>query len=151
MRRSSANAGRLLCAVMVLTAAIPLQARTQKAPPDIVVTDQDDGKEITLHGDQRLIVRLPSPGGTAYIWSALMRPDSVVAFAKNPAPKDQKRQDRREVPIPGAPQNEEFAFHAAWFTETRAEPLTLILCPAQCDVKDPSTKLFKVSVTTRKN
>jgi hypothetical protein len=58
MKLSKMNAAWLLCAVMALIVGVP--AKAQSAPPDIIVTAQDNGKDITLHGSQRLIVRFPS-------------------------------------------------------------------------------------------
>ena len=68
MKPSMKNA--LLGAAIALSMGVTTSARS--APADIVVTDQDNGKDITLHGSQRLIVRLTTPSGTPYGWSALI-------------------------------------------------------------------------------
>jgi hypothetical protein len=152
MKPPGMNAAWLLGAVLALSFGGPAMA--QGAPPDIVVTEKDNGKEITLHGKQRLIVRLPSPGGTPYLWSALMRPDFSLVFTKAPALKEAKppqaKAGERDNPMLGGFHDDVFAFSAASFTETFAEPLTMILCGIQCDPKEPAAKLFKVTVTTRK-
>jgi hypothetical protein len=95
MKLSKMNAAWLLCAVMALIVGVP--AKAQSAPPDIIVTAQDNGKDITLHGSQRLIVRFSFPGGTGYGWSALMTPDSVLAFTKAPAPKEKKQAGQQDM------------------------------------------------------
>jgi predicted secreted protein len=137
----------LLCAAMI--AGTPLPARA--AGPDVVVTEQDNGKDVTLHGDQKLIIKLAAPGGTGYAWSALMTPDSLLAFTAPaaPAPKP-KAQDRMAMPIAGGQSEQVFAFRAAHFTETFGERFMLILCGPSCDLKDSSAKIFKIGVTTQK-
>ncbi len=149
MKPSKMNATWLLCAVMALIVGAP--AKAQSAPPDIIVTDHDDGKNITLHGNQRLIVRFSFPGGTGYGWSALMTPDSVLAFTKAPAPKEEKQAGRQDMPMAGGPDNEEFALRAAHFTESYGQWFTMIFCRAPCDLKDSSAKTFKLGITTKKN
>jgi hypothetical protein len=57
---------------------IAVQARA--SGPDVVVTEQDNGKDVTLDGDQRLIIKLSSQPGTGYGWSGLMTADSSLAF-----------------------------------------------------------------------
>jgi predicted secreted protein len=90
----------LSCAMMAMIAGIAAQARA--AGPDVVVTEQDNGKDVTLHGDQRLIIKLSSQPGTGYGWSALMTPDSFLAFTTPPAPAPQpKTQDRMAPPMLG--------------------------------------------------
>jgi predicted secreted protein len=79
-----------------------LRRRQEPLGPDVVVTEQDNGKDVTLHGDQRLIIKLSSQPGTGYGWSALMTPDSFLAFTKPPAPAPQpKTQDRMAPPMLG--------------------------------------------------
>ena len=139
----------LSCAMVAMIAGIPVQARA--AGPDVVVTEQDNGKDVTLHGDQRLIIKLSSQPSTGYGWSALMTPDSFLAFATPPAPAPQpKTQDRIAPPMVGGKSEQVFAFRAVHFTETSSEWLLLIFCgPAQCDLKD--AKIFKIGVKTQKN
>jgi hypothetical protein len=149
MKLSKMNATWLLCAVTALILGVP--AKAQSAPPDIIVTAQDNGKDITLHGSQRLIVRFSFPGGTGYGWSALMTPDSVLAFTKAPAPKEKKQAGQQDMPMVGGSHNQEFAFRAAHFTESSSQLFTMIFCTAQCDLKDSSAKIFKLGITTKKN
>jgi hypothetical protein len=134
-----------------MVAMIPVQARA--AEPDVVVTEQDNGKDVTLHGDQRLIIKLSSQPSTGYGWSALMTPDSFLAFTTPPAPApapQPKTQDRMAPPMLGGKSEQVFAFRAAHFTETSSEWFLLIFCdPAQCDLKD--AKIFKIGVKTQKN
>jgi predicted secreted protein len=85
MKLSTKNAAGLLGAVIALSMGMPTSARS--APADIVVTDQDNGKDITLHGSQRLIVRLTTPSGTPYSWSALLTPDSQLRSRRHPTPR----------------------------------------------------------------
>jgi hypothetical protein len=138
----------LFGAMAAMIAVTAVQARA--AGPDIVVTEQDNGKDVTLHGGQRLIVKLSSPGGTGYSWSALMTPDSFLAFTTGPAPAPKpKIQDRMAPPMPGGQSEQVFTFRAAHFTETSSEWFLLIQCgPAQCDLKD--AKIFKIGVKTQK-
>jgi hypothetical protein len=53
----------LSCAMVAMIAGIAVQARA--AGPDVVVTEQDNGKDVTLQGDQRLIIKLSSQPGTS--------------------------------------------------------------------------------------
>jgi hypothetical protein len=53
----------LFCAMVAMIAGIPAQANA--AGPDIVITEQDNGKDVTLHGDQRLIIKLSAQPSTA--------------------------------------------------------------------------------------
>jgi predicted secreted protein len=139
----------LFCAMVAMIAGIPAQANA--AGPDIVITEQDNGKDVTLHGDQRLIIKLPSQPSTGYSWSALMTPDSFLAFTTEPAPAPKpKTQDRMAPPMLGGQSEQVFAFHAAHFTGTSSEWFLLVFCgPAQCDLKD--AKIFKIGVKTQKN
>jgi predicted secreted protein len=138
----------ILCTAAALAIAIPAQAKAAK--PDIVVTEQDDGKEFTLHGDQRLIIKFTSPSGTPYSWSALMNPDSMLAFTDKPAspPKSQDRPS--QIMMVGGPHEQVFAFRAARFTETSSEWFRLIFCSTQCDLKDGTAKVFKIEVKTQR-
>jgi predicted secreted protein len=143
----------LLCAMTATIALMPVQA----AEPDIVVTEQDNGKSVTLHGDQRLIVKLSAQPSTGYGWWALMTPDSLLAFTTQPAAKSKiadetqdKTRDRMALPIVGGPQQQEFAFRAARFTETSSQWFLLIFCGPQCDLKDTAAMIFKIAVNTQK-
>jgi predicted secreted protein len=152
MKPSTMNAIWLVGAVLILT--VPIPERAQSAPQDIVVTEKDNGKDITLHGDQRLIIRLPAPGGTPYFWSALMTQGSLLAFTAKPAPTQQKQESKtgpQDIVMVGGSHDDEFAFCAARFTESSSEWFTLIFCTAQCDLKDRSAKTFKLGITTKKN
>jgi hypothetical protein len=124
---------------------VPAKARS--AQPDIVVTEQDNGKDITLHGSQRLIIRLPSTG--PYSWSALMSPDDLLAFTKAPAPEEKKKNGNAMLMVGGS-HDQIFAFRAAEFTESSSQWFQLIFCRAPCDLKDPSAKIFKLGITTQK-
>jgi predicted secreted protein len=139
----------LFCAMVAMIAGMPAQANA--AGPDIVITEQDNGKDVTLHGDQRLIIKLSAQPSTGYGWSALMTPDSFLAFATQPAPAPHpKAQDRIAPPMVGGQSEQVFGFRAAHFTETSSEWFLLIFCgPAQCDLKD--AKIFKIGVKTQKN
>jgi predicted secreted protein len=141
------NVRLMLCAAAL---AIAIPALAKAAQPDIVVTEQDDGKEFTLHGDQRLIVKFTSPSGTPYSWSALMTADSLLAFTDKPAspPKSQDRPG--QIMMVGGPHEQVFAFRAARFTETSSEWFGLIFCSLQCDLKDGTAKLFKIEVKTQR-
>ena len=150
MKRSKVYFAWLVGAVLILT--VPIPEKAQSAPQDIVVTEKDNGKDITLHGDQRLIIRLTSPGGPAG-WSALMTPDSILAFTAKPEPEQKKQPDSKAgaVPMVGGSRPEEFAFRAARFSESSTQWFALIFCTAQCDLKDGSAKVFKLGIMTKKN
>jgi hypothetical protein len=145
MKLSKTGATWLLCAVMASIMAVPAKARSVQ--PDIVVTEQDNGKDITLHGSQRLIIRLPSTG--PYSWSPLMRPDAQLAFTKAPAPEEKKK-NGDAMPMVGGSHDQVFAFRAAEFTESSSQWFQLLFCRAPCDLKDPSAKIFKLGITTQK-
>lgn len=147
MKSLSLNAAWLLCGLAAFIVGIPVQSHA--AQPDIIVTEKDNGKDITLHGDQRLIMRFTVPGGTGFFWSALMTPDSLLAFTKSAPPKP-KKQKNDDMPMVGGPHDEELAFRAAHFTESSSESFTLIFCRARCDLKSDSTKTFTLGVTTQK-
>jgi len=137
-------------AVCTSVALAAFAAGTAKAAqPDIVITEQDNGKDVTLHDDQRLIIKLPRSGGTPFGWSALMHPDSILAFttAPNETPPDKPA---NRLPMAGGPGQEIFAFKAAHFTETSSQWFMLIFCGVQCDLKDSNAKIFKIGVTTKK-
>ena len=144
MRRPQGLTALAVCASAALAALAPGTAKA--APPDIVITDQDNGKDVTLHDGQRLIIKLPRRGGTPYSWSALMEPDSVLAFTTAP----QEKQDRpaNGMPMAGGSGQQVFAFKAAHFTESSSQWFMLIFCGVQCDLKDDNAKIFKIGVTT---
>jgi hypothetical protein len=146
MKPSMKNA--LLGAAIALSMGVTTSARS--APADIVVTDQDNGKDITLHGSQRLIIRLTTPSGTPYGWSALMAPDSQLTFTKAPEPKKPAGKTGQQIMMVGRPQDAVFAFRAAHFSESSSQWFTMILCTAKCDQKDPSNKVFNLGITTQK-
>jgi predicted secreted protein len=148
MKLSTKNAAGLLGVVIALSMGVPTSARS--APADIVVTDQDNGKDITLHGSQRLIVRLTTPSGTPYSWSALLTPDSQLAFTKAPDPKKPAGKTGQAILMVGGPHDEVFAFRAAHFSESSSQWFTMILCRAKCDQQDPSNKVFNLGITTQK-
>jgi hypothetical protein len=150
MIQTKVTAGWLLGAVTALSVAAPVSAKAQTAPPDIVITAKDNGKDITLHGSQRLVIRLSSPGGTPFSWSALMTPDSLLAFT-DPPPPEEKSDGMKGMPMVGGPHQTVFAFHAARFTESSSEWFKLIFCSSQCDLKDRSAKIFKLGITTKKD
>ena len=145
MKLSKTSAAWLLCAVMVSIMGVPSKALS--AQPDIVVTEQDNGKDITLHGSQRLIIRLPSTG--PFSWSALMTPDDLLAFTKAPAP-EKKKKNGDAMPMVGGSHDQVLAFRAAEFTESSSQWFQLLFCRAPCDLKDPSAKIFKLGITTQK-
>jgi hypothetical protein len=145
MKLSKTKTVWVLGAVVALTVGVPAKARSVQ--PDIVVTEQDNGKDITLHGSQRLIIRLPSTG--PYSWSPLMRPDAQLAFTKAPAPEEKKK-NGDAMPMVGGSHDQVFAFRAAEFTESSSQWFQLIFCRAPCDLKDPSAKIFKLGITTQK-
>jgi hypothetical protein len=145
MKLSKTSATWLLCAVMASIMGVPSKARS--AQPDVVVTEQDDGKDITLHGSQRLIIRLPSTG--AYSWSALMGPDDLLAFTKAPTP-EKKKKNADAILMVGGSHDQVFAFRAAKFTESSSRWVQLIFCRAPCDLKESSAKIFKLGITTQK-
>jgi hypothetical protein len=134
---------------LVVMPAMPASA--QKAPPEITVTEADNGKDVTLRRGQTLIVRLAAAG--AYRWLALMTPGSQLAFAdRQPAPQQQKQPasvpGREELPMMGGPSHQVMAFRPARFTESSAESFMLIFCNPGCDLKDTSAKLFTLNITT---
>jgi hypothetical protein len=148
------KAGWLLCAVTALSMAVPVSAKAQTAPPDIVVTAKDNGKDITLHGSQRLVIRFSSPAGIPFSWSALMTPDALLAFT-DPPPPEQKNDSMKGgmkggMLMVGGPHETVFAFHAARYTETSSEQFMLIFCSLQCDLKNRTAKIFKLDITTKK-
>jgi predicted secreted protein len=146
MGRSKGRALLACCVVAALAAAIPGTAKSAAA--DIVVTDQDNGKDVTLHDGQRLIIKLTAPGGTPYRWSALMQQDSILAFTTPPKEKPQERPTG--LPVVGGPSQETFAFKAARFTETSSQSFMLIFCNAPCDLKDDGARIFRIGVTTKR-
>jgi hypothetical protein len=155
MTSASTNAFRRACAAITLIAAAPVAANAQGAVPDIVVTEKDNGRDITLHGSQRLIIRLTDPGGPSS-WSALMRPDSILAFTETPVPEGERQHYPATTPQPaapviGGPHDQIIAFRPISFTESSSQWFTLIFCDAQCDFKDPSARIFKLAITTKKN
>lgn len=134
----------LLCAVLVPFVADPSAA--QDAPKDIVLTENDNGKSVTLSGKQRLVIKLPSTAGTGYAWSALMTPDSILAFADNPA--DAKPAATGKPTVGGSSQTV-LSFRPVRYTESYSASFTLIYCRAPCSLKDAGTRTFQVGVTTK--
>jgi hypothetical protein len=150
MKRATTKAIRPLCAMIALTMGLSGPARAQSAPPDIVVTAKNNGKDITLHGNQRLIVRLSeSPNG--YGWSALMTPDSILAFTDKPEEKKQPEAATGQLPMVGGASDRVFAFRPASYTESSSQWFMLIYCGPQCNLKDRAAKIFKIGVKTQKN
>ncbi len=141
----------LLCAATagLMIAAAP--AAAQKTLPDITVTSADNGKEITVRRNQRLIVQLANPLGTAgYGWSALLHPLSPLRFAdKQPAPP-QPKQAPGAPPMVGVAPDEVIAFSPARYTESSSYRFMLIYCRFDCDLKDQAAKIFTLAVTTKK-
>jgi predicted secreted protein len=147
MKRPQGRAALAVCTSVALAA---FAAGTAKAAQsDIVITEQDNGKDVTLHDGQRLIIKLPRSGGTPYSWSALMEPDSILAFTTAPEEKPRDK-PANALPMVGGPGQEIFAFKAAHFTESSSQWFRLIFCGVQCDLKDSNAKMFKIGVTTMK-
>jgi hypothetical protein len=139
------------CCALTLIVASPVLAKPRRAPPDVVVTEADDGKEVTLHGDQKLVVRLSEPGGP-YIWWALWSQYSNVNLAKQqpklvikPPPSASPSH-----PMVGGSADRSFVFVPTKSTENFGIPLALIYSTPQFDLKGPGIKIFKVRVTTKK-
>lgn len=138
------------CAVLAaLSSAAP--AAAQSGPADITITQADNGKEITLRRNQRLIIRLANPlGDSGYGWSALMSPNSPLGFAeKQPAPPKPDQ-------TPGAPRiggeyaDTIIAFRPVRYTESYSQRFTLIYCRFDCDLRADGAKIFWFAITTRK-
>lgn len=141
------------CTALAVCASLALAAvatgTAEGAEPDIVLTEQDAGKDITLHDGQRLIIKLPHGGGSPYGWFALMYPDSILAFT--PAPKETpKKPPANGHPMLGGQEQTIFAFMPARFTESSSLSFMLIYCGPQCDIKDSNARVFKIGVTTTK-
>jgi hypothetical protein len=136
----------LLCAMTALVPGVSGPAKAQA--PDIVITDKEAGRDITLHGKQRLIIRLPEiPNG--FGWSALMTPDALLAFTAAPK-QNRPAATGGQLPMVGGSSDRIFAFRAARYTESSSERFMLIYCGPQCDLKDSAAKIFKLGITTRK-
>jgi predicted secreted protein len=133
-----------LCALLLLFTATPSIA--QDAPKDIVLTDKDNGKSITLSARQRLVIKLPSTAGTGYGWSALMTPDSVLAFTDSPT---DAKPATTASPMVGRPTPTVLSFRPVRYTESYSTSFTLIYCRAPCSPKDTGTKTFQIGVTTK--
>jgi hypothetical protein len=145
-------ANSLLCAAMILTVGASVPAKAQSTPPDIVLTQKDAGKDVTLTGHQRLIVRLPDRFGTAgYGWSVLMHPGGPLAFTDAPPAAPAPQLGPNDLPMVGGRGAETvIAFRPAKFTERSSQPVTLIYCNSSCDVKDKGVKIFHFAVRTKK-
>ena len=100
--------GLLLFSLMLL--AQPPQARStqpKSASPVLVITDQDNGKDVDLPAGDTLVIRLKSNPSTGYVW-AIKGDPSPLRLVKSSAQKT--GQTSRAV---GAPATQEFRLTAA--------------------------------------
>ncbi len=130
----------------ILLACAISAARAQNATNDIVLTEMDNGKDVTLSGKQKLVIKLPVTSGTGYGWSALMTPDSILAFADNPA---EAKPAATGTARTGGSSQTVLSFRSVRYTETYASSFTLIYCRAPCNPGDRGTKTFRIGVTTK--
>jgi hypothetical protein len=123
----------------------------RRAPPDVVVTEADDDKEVTLHGHQKLVVGLSEQVGP-YMWWVLWSEDSNENLAKQqPKPVIKPPPGASSShPMVGGSVDRNFVFVPTKSTENFGIPLALIYSTPQFDLKDPGIKIFKVRVTTQK-
>jgi len=107
LRTSSTSAFALFCLSWMLTApqAQTIDNTQKKAPPTVIITDADNGKDIDLPQGGLLEVRLKSDPSTGYSW-AIKGDPGPLKLVKSSA---KRSSSNGKV---GAPGTQEFRFSA---------------------------------------
>ena len=111
MRRCWTVVGALFLVAALLSAETPQAANSasanKAATSSVIVTDQDNGKDVELASNQTLIVKLASNPSTGYNWAVLGDPAPLKLQ------KTSYRKNSKSSQVVGAPGAQSFQFSAA--------------------------------------